>query len=284
MTPQDRPHGGAATSAVEGALDLPPDPDTEDSGTTSAAPGHRARSREMLGLLLMRPAVLAAVCGVLWLYVHQQSLDFIEQQTLNRSVITRALREHVQLSLTVTALIVVIAMPIGILLSRPRVRSVAPAVLAVANAGQAFPAIGLVTLLAIQFGIGTTVAIVALTVSGVLPTLHNTVTGLRAVDPSIVQAARGMGMRGWQALLRVELPLAVPVILAGIRTTAVLAVGVATLATFIDAGGLGDVIIPGINNIRTPVLLTGAVLTIVVAFTLDWLARLVEELFRPRGL
>lgn len=276
MTPQDRPHGGA--------LDLPPDPDTEDTGATPAAPGHRTRSREMLGLLLMRPAVLAAVCGVLWLYVHQQSLDFIEQQTLNRSVITRALREHLQLSLTVTALIVVIAMPIGILLSRPRARSVAPAVLAVANAGQAFPAIGLVTLLAIQFGIGTTVAIVALTVSGVLPTLHNTVTGLRAVDPSIVQAARGMGMRGWQALLRVELPLAVPVILAGIRTTAVLAVGVATLATFIDAGGLGDVIIPGINNIRTPVLLTGAVLTIVVAFTLDWLARLVEELLRPRGL
>jgi osmoprotectant transport system permease protein len=93
-----------------------------------------------------------------------------------------------------------------------------------------------------------------------------------------------MGMRARQALVRVELPLAVPVILAGIRTTTVLAVGMATLAAFIDGGGLGSLIIAGEKMQRTSVLLTGAFLTTVLAFALDWLARLAEELLRPRGL
>ncbi len=283
MTPPSG--GGGMTGPASGAVIDQPGvpPPVKGAGAGTTVRGRRALG-ELLSVVLMRPLLLAMVCGALWVYVHRTPLDFIERQSLNWDVLTGAVREHLMLSLAATALIVAIAMPIGIALSRPGARAVAPVALAVANAGQAFPAIGLLTLLAVRFGIGTHVAIAAITVSGVLPTLHNTVTGLRAVDPAIVQAARGMGMRSWQTLLRVELPLAVPVILAGVRTTAVLAVGVATLATFINAGGLGDVIIAGIALDRTPVLLTGAVLTIVVAFALDWLARLVEEFVRPRGL
>jgi osmoprotectant transport system permease protein len=235
-------------------------------------------------LLIMRPVLLAILIGALWIRVHSSQLDFSEQQKLNRDVLTTAVGEHIVLSLVATALIVSIAVPLGILLSRPSARWITPGALAMANVGQAFPTVGLVTLLAFAFGFGKTTAIVAITVSGVLPTLHNTITGLRAVDPAIVQAARGMGMRARQALVRVELPLAVPVILAGVRTTTVLAVGMATLAAFIDGGGLGSLILAGEKMQRTSVLLTGALLTTVLAFALDWLARLVEELVRPRGL
>jgi osmoprotectant transport system permease protein len=127
-------------------------------------------------------------------------------------------------------------------------------------------------------------AVVALVLYALLPILRNTMVGLQQVSPFIVDAARGMGMNPRRILLTVELPLAVPVMLAGIRVALILNVGVATLATYTNAGGLGDLIERGIVLNRMPILLTGCLLTIALALTVDWLAGRIEQRLRPKGI
>ncbi len=156
--------------------------------------------------------------------------------------------------------------------------------MAIANIGQATPAIGLLALLVIWMGIGRRAALFGIVIYAVLPVLSNTIAGLKAIDPTLVEAARGIGMSATGVLRKVELPLAVPLILAGVRTALVLNVGTATLAAFGGGGGLGDLITTGITNQRMPILVLGSVLTIVLALLVDWLASLAELLLRPRGL
>jgi osmoprotectant transport system permease protein len=141
-----------------------------------------------------------------------------------------------------------------------------------------------VILLAIVWQTGFTTALVALVVYSFLPVLQNTIAGLAQVDPNIRESARGMGMTPGQVLRRVELPLASPVILAGLRTALVFAVGVATVATFINAGGLGDMIVNGLKLQRYPVLIVGAILVAAIAVLIDWAAGVVEDIVRPKGL
>ncbi|KPC94780.1 permease, partial [Streptomyces sp. NRRL F-6602] len=174
--------------------------------------------------------------------------------------------------------------PLGILLTRPRLRRAAPLATALANIGQATPAIGLLALMVIWLGIGERPALIGIIIYAVLPVLSNTVAGLKANDPTLLEAARGIGMSPRGVLLKVELPLAVPLILAGVRTALVLNVGTATLATFGGGGGLGDLITTGITNQRMPVLVLGSILTVALALLVDWLASLAELLLRPRGL
>ena len=182
-----------------------------------------------------------------------------------------------------SALVALLAIPTGVALSRTRSRVVRGVVLGVANVGQATPAIGVIILLAIVWQIGYTTAVVALVIYSFLPVLRNTLIGLQQVDENARESARGMGMTPNQVLFRVELPLAVPVILAGLRTSLVFAVGVATVATFINAGGLGDMIVNGLKLQRYPVLITGAVLVACIALLIDWVAGLAEDRLRPRG-
>ncbi|WP_248961146.1 ABC transporter permease [Sphaerisporangium perillae] len=250
-------------------------------GATAAEPGGRRRpALRYLGT----PLALAAVLLVLYLWVSGQTLDSIEQRTMNWEYIHTRVLEHLQLTAVATLLVVIIAIPAGILLSRPGARLLSPVVLGLANLGQATPAIGLLALLTIQFGIGFKIALVGLIAYAVLPVLRNTIIGIQQVDPALIEAARGMGMTRGQVLRRVEIKLAVPVILAGLRTALVMAVGVATLATFVNAGGLGDIIVNGIKLQRTPVLVTGGVLTAVIAFLVDWLGGVTENALRPRGI
>jgi osmoprotectant transport system permease protein len=168
--------------------------------------------------------------------------------------------------------------------SRSKSKVATAVVLGLANIGQATPAVGVIILLALILGIGWPTAVIALVLYGLLPVLRNTIVGISQIDANIVESAKGMGMRSWQILLRVELPLAVPVILAGFRTALVFSVGVATIATFINAGGLGEVIVVGLKLSRPAVLLTGAVVVSCIALLLDWLAGLVEDALRPRGV
>ena len=161
-------------------------------------------------------------------------------------------------------------MPLGIVLTRPWARRATPVFVALANVGQAAPAVGVVILLAVLWQVGFTAALIAIIIYGFLPVLRNTLIGLQGVDEKLIEAARGMGMSKRAVLLQVELPLAVPVILAGIRTALILAVGVATLATFINGGGLGEAVNAGIKLRRDSVTITGAVLTAVLALTIDW--------------
>src|SRR5690606_10576289 len=180
-----------------------------------------------------------------------------EPRTLNADYLVTRVTDHLWLTVLATVLVVAIAIPLGVLLSRPAARWLSPVVLALANLGQATPAIGLLVLLTMLFGGGFGIALAGLVLYAALAVLRNTIVGIQQVDPALKEAARGMGMTRAQVLWRVELKLAIPVILAGLRTALVLAVGVATLATFVNAGGLGDLIVNGIKLNRTPVLVTG---------------------------
>jgi osmoprotectant transport system permease protein len=230
------------------------------------------------------PAALAAVLAVLYLWVSTQRLDSIERRTLNRSYILARVTEHLKLSFTAAAFVVAIAVPAGILVTRPLLRRVTPIVLVVANIAQAVPAVSLLVLLTFWLDVGFRTAIIGLVAASVLPVLRNTIIGIEQVDRSLVETARGMGMRPGQILLHVELKLAVPVILAGLRTALVFAVAVATIASLINAGGLGDMILGGIKLQRMPVLVTGSILAGSIAFFLDWLGKLTEDLLKPKGL
>jgi osmoprotectant transport system permease protein len=126
--------------------------------------------------------------------------------------------------------------------------------------------------------------VLALVLYAVLPVLRNTVVGISGVDSRLVEAGRGMGMSATAVLLKVELPLAVPVILAGIRTALVLLVGTATLAVFVDGGGLGILITTGVNLYLNSLLISGALLVALLALSVDWVGRVVEHVARPRGI
>jgi len=254
------------------------------SGT---APRQRSQDDTWLKFIARQsviPIICAAICLFLYLYVQSKTLDSIEQRTVNATFIQDRMFEHIKLTALASLLIVLISVPLGVMLTRKRARAATPVVLALANIGQATPAIGLLVLLTIATQPGFRTAMIGLVAYSVLPVLRNTVVGIQQVDRSLVDAGRGMGMTGRAVLMRIELPLAVPVILAGIRTALVLSVGVATLATFVNAGGLGDIINNGIKLQRDTVLLTGSLLAVVLALMFDWFGGLVEDLLRPKGL
>ena len=230
------------------------------------------------------PLVVAVIFVATMIYVGTTQLDSIERRTLNADYIGARIGEHLLLTVAASSLVALLAIPLGILVFRMPSPAFRAAVLGLANIGQATPAVGVVILLAIVWQTGFLTALVALVTYSFLPVLRNTLTGLEQVDASIRESARGMGMTPNQVLRRIELPLASPVILAGLRTSLVFCVGVATIATFINAGGLGDMIINGLKLQRFPVLVVGAVLVACIAILIDWAAGLVEERVRPRGL
>ncbi|MBH5134321.1 ABC transporter permease [Streptomyces sp. HB-N217] len=256
--------------------------DEEEAGTPPppAPAGARVGWRKLTFL----PVVLIAVLLATWLWFRQADLDALTRNALGNGQVTKALWQHVQLTVISTFFVLIIAIPLGILLTRRMFRKATPFAMAFANMGQATPAIGLLALLVIWLGIGRRAALIGIIVYAVLPVLSNTIAGLRANDPTLLEAARGIGMSPLGVLVRVELPLAVPLILAGVRTALVLNVGTATLATFGGGGGLGVLITTGITSQRMPVLVLGSVLTVALALLVDWLASLAELLLRPRGL
>ncbi|MEE1620961.1 ABC transporter permease [Zafaria sp. J156] len=225
---------------------------------------------------------LAFAVVVAWLLT--ADLTETERTTLAPSALWGYTVEHLQLTAASALIVLLIAIPLGILLTRGRMRRYAGPIMAVANWGQAAPAIGLIVLLAMWLGFTAWTAVVALVAYAVLPVLRNTMVGLNQVDARLVEAGRGMGMSASAVLFKVELPLAVPVMLSGIRTALVLLVGTATLATFINGGGLGILITTGVNLSLTTVLVAGSVLVALLALVVDWLGRLVEHLARPKGL
>ncbi|MBT2419703.1 ABC transporter permease [Streptomyces sp. ISL-22] len=258
--------------------------DTEEETAPAPAPPKppaRKVSRQKLTVL---PAFLVALLLATWLWFQQADLDAVSENALTDGQVSQALWEHVELTVISTFFVLVIAIPLGIVLTRRAFRRATPVAMAIANMGQATPAIGLLALLVIWLGIGRKAALIGMIAYAVLPVLSNTIAGLKANDPTLLEAARGIGMSPLGVLTRVELPLAVPLILAGVRTALVLNVGTATLAVFGGGGGLGVLITAGITNQRMPVLVLGSILTVALALLVDWLASLAELLLRPRGL
>jgi osmoprotectant transport system permease protein len=190
--------------------------------------------------------------------------------------------EHLGLSGLAVGLGILVAVPLGLLLERRR--GVAESVIRATGVAQTVPSIALLAFMIPLFGVGVLPAVVALWVYSLFPILRNTYTGLRDASPSAASAAAALGMTGAQVLRRVRLPLAVPVILAGVRTSAVLIVGTATLAAFIGAGGLGVPIVAGLQLADTKRILSGALPAAGLALLVDGLLALVEHRLRPHGL
>lgn len=241
-------------------------------------------SREQVILLFGIPVIVAlALGGWIW-WRATAELDPIETRQLAWGTIVDLTGQHIKLTLVTTAFVLLAAIPLGILLTRKGFDKAAPLVVGIGNIGQAAPAIGLVVLFAIWIDFGFWTAVLAFTLYGVLPVLRNTIVGLQGVDRTLIEAGRGMGMSGMGVLTRIELPLAVPVIMAGVRTALVLVVGVASFATFIDAGGLGALIQTGITLFRTSILVSGGLLIALLALLVDWVGRVLETVVRPKGL
>jgi len=233
--------------------------------------------------LFAQPAVVVLIVAVTLIWVFASGLTATEKETLNATSLLTALRDHLAMTVVVTAIVVLVAVPLGVMVTRPWARWLAPVFLAV---GQAAPALGVLVLWFIVTGAvgGLWVAALPLAFYSLLPVLRNTMVGLQQVDPALIDAGRGIGMSASKVLWRVEFPLAVPLILAGLRTSLVLAVGTATFGMFVNAGGFGLLIDTGYKLNLTKVLITGSVLAVALALLVDWLGAVAEQYFGPKGL
>ncbi|MFJ7734058.1 ABC transporter permease/substrate-binding protein [Lysinibacillus sp. NPDC097231] len=202
--------------------------------------------------------------------------NFFEVFSERKGQLLTSLMEHIQISFIALFLAVVIAIPLGIYLTKQR--KIAESIIGISAVLQTVPSLALLGLLIPVFGIGKVPAIIALVVYALLPILRNTFTGINEVDTSLKEAAMAMGMNTRKRLVKVELPLAMPVIMAGIRTAMVLIVGTATLAALIGAGGLGDIILLGIDRNNTSLILLGAVPAAILALVFDFLLKKLESL------
>jgi len=201
----------------------------------------------------------------LWQFMSMES-DKLLHQTL----------QHLGLTFISLLLAILVGLPIGVLIAR-RARFSGP-VLAFAGILQTIPSIALLGFMIPVLGIGAKPAIVALLIYALLPIIRNTYTGIIGIDQHITEAAKALGMKEMQMLMKIEIPLAMPVILAGIRTATVINVGVATLASYIAAGGLGEFIFGGISLNNTNMILAGAIPAAMLAIILDALLALIQKL------
>jgi len=200
----------------------------------------------------------------------------------NRSEVLQLTFEHLLLVLVATGAAAVVGIPVGIMLTRRA--SLAKPVLAVANVLQTIPSLALFGFLIPilgSYGIGRVPAIIALFLYSLLPIIRNTFTGINGVDPAVREAARGMGMTDWQMLTQVELPLAMNVIVAGVRVATVISVGTATIAAAIGAGGLGTYIFRGLRTVDRTLILAGAVPAAIMALGADFALGSLERLLSP---
>ena len=279
----------------------------EGTATATEAPTRQRRrmSTEQAIEIFAIPVIVAVGFALYAWWRNTASLDSVELSSLEWAAVWLALGEHVKLTLVSAVIVVFVGVPLGIMLTRPRFRAAAPAVVGIANAGQAAPAIGLIVLLFIWLSgqgwflsfstatgkipflpdtVGFSVAVIALSLYAILPVLRNTITGLQGIDPTLVEAGRGVGMSNFAVLRRVELPLAIPVIMAGVRIAVVMNIGITAIATYIGAGGLGAFISRGISQTDSRQLITGALAVSLLAIAADYLLLWAQHKLTPVGI
>lgn len=188
--------------------------------------------------------------------------------------------QHIYISAIALFLGVIVAIPLGVLLTR--YKKIADFTIGLASVLQTVPAMALLAMMIPLFGIGALPAIVALFIYSLLPILRNTYLGMENVDPTLRDAAKGMGMSNLQSILQVELRMAAPVIMAGVRLSATYVIAWTALASYIGAGGLGDFIFNGLNLYRPDLILGGSIPVIILALIVDFLLGRLELLLTPR--
>lgn len=207
---------------------------------------------------------------------------WIEHILDNQDQFLQLLADHIRMVGIGELLAIVIAVPAGILATRdPRAARIIESMGAVA---QTIPALGVVALTFTFLGLGQRPTILAITIYAVFPILKNTVAGIRQVDDSMVRAGRGMGMTNAQRLRRIELPYALPVIFAGIRTSTVLCIGVAYIGVFVGSGGLGIWVQSGLTSVNYDVMLAGAIPGALTVIAFDRIFKRIEDAITPEAI
>ncbi|WP_067652873.1 ABC transporter permease [Nocardia harenae] len=251
--------------------------------STAVSTGAERRA-ERLRLLAQPLLVAVLVAGVL-IWAFNRDLTATQEASVNVANVATVTWQHILITVTVVLIVVALAVPIGTLVTRPGWKRLAPIFVGIANIGAAAPAIGLIVLFyLVTSTTGFWIGVAPIAFYSLLPVLRNTILGYQQVDPAVVDAGRGQGMSQWAVLRRIEFPLAIPYILAGLRTSLVLAVGTATLSFLVSAGGLGILIDTGYKLRDNVTLVLGAVLAVALALLVDWLGALAEQYLGPKGL
>ncbi|TDM27953.1 ABC transporter permease [Macrococcoides caseolyticum] len=206
-------------------------------------------------------------------------LEFLQE---NQAELLEKTWEHISISLLSLLAAIIVAVPLGIVLTKSD--KLAKIVLSITSVLQTVPSLAILAMMIPFFGIGTVPAVIALFLYVLLPILNNTYLGIQSVNKDAREAGRAMGMTQNQLLRMVELPLAVPVIMSGIRLSAVYAISWATLASYIGAGGLGDFIFNGLNLYQPKLIIVGAVVVTLLALVTDFVLAYIEKITTPRGL
>lgn len=209
-------------------------------------------------------------------------VGFLEYMRENQMQIISLFLEHVELTLISVGCAILIGVPLGIVICY--IKKISKPVLGTANVVQAIPSMALLGFMIPLLGIGKVPAIVTVILYSLLPIIKNTFTGISNINPQTVEAAKGIGLNKFQILTKVQIPLSLPVIMAGVRISAVTAVGLMTIAAFIGAGGLGDLVFSGIRTISNYQILSGAIPACILALVVDLLGSIIEKIVTPISL
>jgi osmoprotectant transport system permease protein len=193
----------------------------------------------------------------------------------NFDVVVELFLQHLQLTLAVIFFSLLIGIPLGSLLAR--IRWLRGPVMSILGIIYTIPSLSFFVLLIPIFGLGTRPAIIALTAYAQLLLIRNWLVGLTNIEPAILEAARGMGLNGWQRFWQVEFPLALPMLLAGIRLVALSSIGIGTIAAFINAGGLGVLLFQGVITANYDKIFTGALAVTLLSFAANYIIRYLEQ-------
>ncbi|WP_244835037.1 glycine betaine ABC transporter substrate-binding protein [Clostridium sp. BJN0001] len=208
--------------------------------------------------------------------------NFINFVVERKSQIYDLFIEHIELTIFAVLISVIIGIPLGMFIIRSK--KISTIVIGIANVTQSIPSIALLGFLIPVLGIGSKPAIAMVVLYSLLPIIKNTFTGLNNISGSIIEAARGMGLTKRQILIKVQLPLAMPIIMSGIRISAVTAVGLMTIAAFVGAGGLGYLVFSGVQTVNNNMILAGAIPACFLAIILDFIIGKIEYVVTPTGI
>ncbi|HNR79373.1 MAG TPA: ABC transporter permease [Mesotoga infera] len=236
----------------------------------------RVLSWVLLGLFLL--AFVLLISNMAWWESFLRWFFPGEKQVLHpRGTLLELVAEHLWMVIVSSGLATIIGISIGVLVTRPMGRQYLPLVSSLSSLGQTFPPVAVLALAVPLLGFGFKPTVAALLLYGLLPILRNTIVGIENIPADVREAAYGMGMSSWQVLFRIELPLALKVIMSGIRISVVINIGTATVGATIGAGGLGSPIIAGLVAENPAFVLEGAIPAALLAFSADALLGNIEK-------
>lgn len=210
-------------------------------------------------------------------------IEYLEYWKDKYPSILEYMTEHIVISFTVIIIAVSFSVPLAIYMTKMKSERIKNLIFNIANVFQTIPTIALLAIMIPILGIGFKPAVVALLLYSLLPLLRNTYAGMESVSPEIIEAAKGMGFNTFQRLFKIELPVALPYVMSGIRVTSVYIISWTTLAALIGAGGLGDLVLAGIGYNDQFMIMTGTILAITIAICLDLILGLIEKRLLKRS-